>query len=306
MSEATRFQEVACNLCGADDAREFFHRPYEQDPLSDTSTFAATTDIFGRYGRIVRCRRCGLVYTNPRPTPASLLEGYEVCTDETYLSESSSRSINAHLSLNTLRRFVRSGKLVEVGASAGYFLNAARADFDVIGLEPSRWACRIAQERFKLEMRTQSFEGLSRFEPESLDVVVMVDVIEHLPDPKQALALAARALKKNGMLYLVTPNIRSMSARICRSYWWGLRPAHIYYFSPETLGSMLSSVGLETAFCASFGRMFSFGYWADRIRHYPGILHRTACAAARLLDIERKFVYINTRDSLELCARKPA
>lgn len=300
MNAQSTLEKVACNLCGADRYRVLYDRPYALDSMSDC---AATTDEFARYGRVVRCLECGLVYTNPRPTPKALLAGYGSCVDETYLSESSSRSINAHLSLNVIKRFATSGRLLEVGAATGYFLNAARVDFEPSGLEPSAWACKIARERFKLDVHPETIETDS-FPAAAFDVVAMIDVIEHLSDPKDALGRVARWLKPGGLLYLVTPDIGSLSAAVLRGSWWGLRPAHLYYYDRRTLGRALEAAGFEVVFEKSFGRIFSYGYWVGRLRNYPAWVYGGMQAVIRGLGIWDKLLYLDTRDSMELCARK--
>jgi SAM-dependent methyltransferase len=297
-------EQVSCNLCGADAATTLFERPY--DAGADPARFAATTDEFDRYGRIVKCARCGLVYTNPRPKPQQLLEGYAHCVDEAYLAESSSRSINAHLSLNTIKRFVKTGKLLEVGSAAGYFLNAARVDFDVVGLEPSEWGCKTCRERYKLDVFCEAFETTTRFAPASFDCVAMIDVIEHVTDPRKVLEKAASLLKPGGVLYILTPDIGSLSAKVLGGSWWGLRPAHIYYFDRGTLGRLLRECGFELKLEKSFGRIFSWGYWASRLRNYPRPVTGTIEAMIRWLDWEDKLLYLDTRDAVEVCAvRRP-
>jgi hypothetical protein len=97
-----KLEEIACNVCGSRRSRVLFHRPYRSEHIADCADFAATTDEFHHYGTIVRCGDCGLVYTNPRPRPEDLVSGYVNCADEGYWLESSSRSINAHLSLSTI------------------------------------------------------------------------------------------------------------------------------------------------------------------------------------------------------------
>lgn len=295
-------EKTACNLCGGSRNRVLYHRPYALGSMSDC---AATTDEFARYGRIVRCLDCGLAFTNPRPTREALLAGYGSCVDETYLAESSSRSINAHLSLNVIKRFAHSGRLLEIGAATGYFLNAARVDFEVAGIEPSAWACKIARERFRLDLEPSSLET-ARLPDGSFDVVVMLDVIEHVADPKAALKRANAWLKPGGILYLVTPDIGSLSARVLRSYWWGLRPAHIHYFDRDTMRRLLAETGFEVAFEKSFGRIFSWGYWSTRLKNYPRPVYAFVRWFIRALDIEDKLLYIDTRDGMELCARKAA
>jgi 2-polyprenyl-3-methyl-5-hydroxy-6-metoxy-1,4-benzoquinol methylase len=294
--------EVSCNLCGSRRSKVRFSRPYADQSL--TQDFIASTDVYANYGRIVRCLDCGLVYTNPRPSAADLLAGYGSCIDDTYLMESSSRSINAHFSLNTIKSYIQSGRLLEVGSSTGYFLNAARVDFEVSGLEPSRWACQLAKDKFKLDVYPEDIEGIQRFGSGHFDVIAMIDVLEHLADPKRAIELIREALKPGGLLYFVTPDIGSLSAGMLRSRWWGLRPAHIHYFNSKTLRRLLETNGFRIQSSSSFGRIFSYGYWASRLRNYPALIYLGLTKAIRLFGVEKKFLYLNTRDSIEVCARK--
>lgn len=292
---------VAC-LCGSLDCAVLFDRPYDEGSSSD---FLATTDRYDNYGRIVRCRACGLVFTDPRPAAAEISKGYAESSDKEYLEESSNRSINAHISLATIRRFKPSGKLLEIGCAVGYFLNAARTDYEVAGVEPGRWACAEARRRFGLEVRQEGFLE-ARLPGNSFDVVAAVDVIEHLEDPAAFIRECRRVLKPGGVLYLVTPDIESLSARLLGGSWWGLRPAHLYYFSRRTLGELLKREGLETELARSFGRIFSLGYWASRLKNYPAFFRKPVSTVIAALGLEDKIFYLNTRDSLEVIARRPA
>ncbi len=297
-------EELPCNLCGSRESAVLYQRPYLTPHDQKVGAFAATTDEFLNYGRIVSCLKCGLCYTNPRPTAEAILSGYGNYVDESYLLESSSRSINAHLSLNTIRRFTSTGKLLEVGSSVGYFLNAARTDFEVTGLEPSRWAAEEARRRFKVECYPESLENPSSIQGRSFDVVAMSDVVEHLLDPKSAVLSCRNFLKPGGILYLLTPDIGSLSAKLMRGYWWGLRPAHIYYFSRQTMTQMLMGNGFEILTIKSFGRIFSYSYWLSRLKNYPKSVFLTVGGVIKALGLENKLVYIDTRDSMEICARK--
>jgi SAM-dependent methyltransferase len=304
-SDGPALDPVRCNLCGADDTRILFEdlAPLSQDvALAD---FLATTDRYDHYGRIVRCRSCGLVYTSPRPAPAQLAHGYTEAVDDDYAQEDASRSINAHMALHTIKRFARSGRLLDVGCATGYFLNAARLDFETCGIEPSRWAAEYARDRLGLDVRQGLLDDAS-FPPASFDVVTLNDVIEHLVDPAATLARLNGLLRPGGLLYLVTPNIESASARILRGYWWGLRPAHLYYFSPRTLTAMLEKAGFRVVCLKRYGRIFTYQYWLSRLRSYPRWLSATVAAVIRVFGVEDKFLYLDTRDSMEICAVKQA
>jgi 2-polyprenyl-3-methyl-5-hydroxy-6-metoxy-1,4-benzoquinol methylase len=300
-----RYVNVHCNLCGRSTYRVKYRTASPTPAIPNQAHFQASTDRYGDFGQIVKCLSCGLIYTNPRLESADILPMYARSEDEEYTEESSSRSINAHLSLNTLMPLVPQGRLLDVGCSTGYFLNAARLHYDVQGIEPSQQAAKYAREQLKLNVRTGSLEEASLPEA-SFAAVTLIDVIEHLTDPMGALRQVHRLLQPNGCLYLVTPNIGSLTARLLGKRWWGLRPAHIYYFSRSTLKAMLEKAGFEVVLSRSFGRTFSGRYWVSRVRNYSGWVTRSAQWLMNRLGIANKLIYINTFDSIEMCARRKA
>jgi SAM-dependent methyltransferase len=219
------------------------------------------------------------------------------------MGEDDSRCINGHFSLNTISQFIPSGKLLDVGCSTGFLLNAARLRFEPTGVEPSRWAADYAGRQLKILVRRGTLEE-AKFPDASFDVVTLVDVIEHLADPLSTLQEIRRVLKPGGLLYVVTPNIASLMARLMRSRWWGLRPAHIYYFSPRTLRHLLDKAGFEPILLRSYGRVFTLDYWISRLRHYASPIVGFLRWVIRRWGMGRKLVYMNTMDSIECCARK--
>jgi SAM-dependent methyltransferase len=296
-------EPVVCNLCGTNEYDVVYDQPLRDAGPGDLGDYVASTDRYDAYGRIVRCRKCRLVYTNPRPRPEEISEGYRNAVDPDYAREDSSRSINAHLSLHTLKRFAHAGRLLDVGCSTGYFLNAARLDFEVQGLELSAWAAGYARERLRLDVHNAGLEE-AELPSEHFDVITLNDVIEHFTDPKAALQRIKTLLRPGGLLYLVTPDIESLSARLMRGRWWGLRPAHIFYFSPTTLTALLRETGFEVELVKSYGRIFTWGYWLSRLRNYPAPIYKTVAGVVGFFGLDAKFLYIDTRDSMEVVARR--
>ncbi len=296
-------KEVPCALCGGSRTRVRFEALAGWPPARDGS-YAATTDKFGAYGTIRQCLDCGLLYTSPRVNPQSLLAEYVEHRDEDYFLQCEARSMNAYLSLAVIRRHAQSGRLLEVGCSTGFFLNAARLNFEVEGVEPSKWARQYAQDQLKLKIAAPTLDA-ARFPDGTFDVAVLNDVIEHVPDPAGLLREVARVTKPGGLLYIVTPDCESLSAKILGGRWWGLRPAHIYYFSRRTLAELAVKNGFEVLEAGSFGRIFSWGYWLSRLTNYPRPLYRAVELLIDALGIRDKFLYLDTRDSVQMVARKP-
>jgi SAM-dependent methyltransferase len=74
-------------------------------------------------------------------------------------------------------------------------------------------------------------------------VVTLVDVIEHVPDPRRLVREAHGLLRPGGLLLVVTPDVSSIAARAFGRRWWHYRIAHVGYFSPGTLDLLLSASG---------------------------------------------------------------
>jgi len=296
---ALPLETVSCNLCGSARSR----RRFESPGMWDASHFAATTDKFGAYGSVRECADCGLVYASPRPASAALLSGYAEHADPDYEAERDARGVNAHLALATIRRHAPRGRLLEVGCAHGFFLHAARESYEATGVEPSRAAREYARAHLRLDVASGTLAE-ARFADASFDVAVMIDVIEHLADPLSVLRELARVVKPGGVLYLVTPDVDSLTARVLRGRWWGLRPAHLYYFSERTLAEMLRKAGFERVDVRSYGRVFSWGYWLTRLSNYPRWVSAPPALLVRALGIADKPLYLDTRDSIQMVARR--
>lgn len=203
---------------------------------------------------VVRCRECGLVFIGRRPRPEELLALY----DEAYYEDSSQPGYNGYAEAEARKRhhdrtllreietYRRPGQMIEIGCAYGYFLDEARRrGWGVRGIEPSAHAARHARERFGLDVGERPFTEMP-VEPESLDAVVLWDVIEHLSDPRETVDRAAAWLRPGGVLALSTGNVASLAARLHGADWSLMTPPwHQFYFSPITIRRLLAQTGFE-------------------------------------------------------------
>jgi 2-polyprenyl-3-methyl-5-hydroxy-6-metoxy-1,4-benzoquinol methylase len=240
-------REIPCALCDARDTRR----------------------LYTKYGwGIERCRRCTLVYANPRPPEAAILERYNAeyfwneylpaagaagGTIDDVVLEARHRPI-----LELIAREAGAGRrMLEIGSGAGLFLHvASRSGWDVAGVELSAAGASFARDRLGLDVRTEPADAMS-FDPGSFDIAVMFDVIEHLFDPRAVLEAARRALKAGGLLVVTTPNFNALSRYALGVGWAVLNPfEHMYYFTARTLTALLESCGY-----AGVRRVRTFAAW---------------------------------------------
>ena len=223
-------ENVPCALCGSE----------------------TTETIYNKFDlSIGRCEQCGLIYANPRLPKAEVWLRYNPDYFwQEYLPSLGVREKKYNLEffdaryapmLNLIASYIQPpGRLLEVGAGAGFFMKAAeRAGWDVAGIEISEAGVQFAQTELGLDVKQEAAEDIT-FEKDSFDVVVMFDVIEHLFDPTRALSSIQRVLSSGGILVIITPNFNSISRLAIGVHWAILSPAeHLYYFSENTLKKLL-------------------------------------------------------------------
>jgi 2-polyprenyl-3-methyl-5-hydroxy-6-metoxy-1,4-benzoquinol methylase len=196
----------------------------------------------------LRCPNCRLVLLHPVPDEADLRSYYNHSYQVNF--EKYHRDIRRRAAplLRDLReQFPHRGRLLEVGCAYGGFLAEAQRDgWDVTGVELSEAAARHAREQSGLRVFSGSLESQINEIGQPFDVVVMLHVIEHIPEPIQLLEMCRILTKPNGLLLLKTPNVASLIARLSGSTWqWLSPPAHLWLYSPATVGRLLCKSGYQ-------------------------------------------------------------
>lgn len=202
---------------------------------------------FGHKGgfSLSRCRRCGHLYAEEVPSPEELNSRYARYSYDRNGLETVPGFVFSRLTslLRPLKREGAPSRLLDVGFGAGALLQAARElGFEVFGLEVSSLAVEQAQANGFLAVHGDLLQP--PWPSGSFDVLCMIELLEHLPDPVAYLASARKLLAAGGVLLLTTPNGASLSAR-----WLGVNwsvvgpPEHLHLFSPTSLRHALQRTG---------------------------------------------------------------
>lgn len=212
------------------------------------------TDIVVPEGPLRRCVECGQLVS--QCTEAQYLDSL-VRFDTAAGTLPGMESVARHeqVSARRLRRILgllgkRAGqmRLLDVGCSSGAFLMSARKlGLDTTGVEPSAEAAATAR-RTGLNVFTGFLED-ARFPDGAFDAATLIEVVEHLRDPRSLLVECRRVLKPGGILLITTPNAASWTARIMKSRWDGfdLRAmgGHISFFNPRSIEMIAERTGYE-------------------------------------------------------------
>lgn len=227
-------------------------------PRDDRFVLVGWDRLSGGPGRfaVVRCGSCGLMRTNPRPTPESIAlyypEDYGPYRGTRVNPSAPDTRIRRRLKwvahqvfrFNTQRLpSLRAGRLLEIGCASGAFLHQmAAGGWRVEGIEFSQTASQAAR-RLGYHIHTSSLEN-ARDVAGDFDLIVGWMVLEHLHEPLPALQKLRTWAKPRSYLVLSTPNAGALERKIFGDRWYALQlPSHLFHFTPRTLGKLLESGG---------------------------------------------------------------
>jgi glycosyltransferase involved in cell wall biosynthesis/2-polyprenyl-3-methyl-5-hydroxy-6-metoxy-1,4-benzoquinol methylase len=254
-----RARDNVCLLCGSKEMMLIY--PANATGEVPVSEFACTTGALAQHDDIVQCPHCGLVSAIPTLDAHEIIGNYEQVIDDQYLREEASRRELFTWFVNAMSGYVVPGRrLLEIGANMGLFLSvASSAGWKARGIEPSRWAVEEGVRRFGVDLTQGTIEGMTD-QGKSADVLVMLDVLEHLVDPLEGLRSLRNVIEDEGLLVLSTVNLAGLHARARRERWpWFIR-SHLHYFGPETLQAMLARAGFRMVEWAIVPRSFHLSY----------------------------------------------
>ncbi|MCA1561319.1 MAG: class I SAM-dependent methyltransferase [Acidobacteria bacterium] len=238
LSRRDEFVDVACPACGTHER----------------------TLRFRKYGLTYwACARCAMVYTSPRPSPATLDWFYRGSVNYAYWhrhifpqSEQARRTRivvpRVTRFLDICRRFgVTGGSCLEIGAGYGTFCQElhSRGVFSrIVGIEPTPDLAAHGRAS-GLEIIEQRFEEVSFAENARFDAVAFFEVIEHIFSPREFLERCRHALKPGGVLVLTCPNIEGFDVMALGPLSDTVDVEHLNYFNPRALKLLLDTCGFE-------------------------------------------------------------
>jgi SAM-dependent methyltransferase len=197
-----------------------------------------------------------------------------------------------------IRRFVPSGRLLDIGCAYGFFLQEARRYFDVHGIEIAEDAAAHSRKS-GLDVRTGIADEKTLAEFGELDVITLFDVIEHLPDPGDTLALSHRHLKPGGILVLTTGDFGSLFAKTLGPKWRLMTPPqHLWYFTRASVTRLAERLGFTVLRFEHPGKVVPLSLIAFQLKRMLG-LRRTKTDAASTIGIP-----VNLFDAMRVVLQK--
>ena len=154
-----------------------------------------------------------------------------------------------------LRLVGRDKRVLDVGCSTGYLARRlVEQGCVVVGVEVDERAATAARDVCEDVIVGDAETVALPFPPESFDVVLCGDTVEHLRDPQRFLARIRPFIRPDGLLVLTTPNVANWSIRLallagrwCYAERGILDRTHTHLFTRRTLTHALEDAGYEIA-----------------------------------------------------------
>jgi SAM-dependent methyltransferase len=252
-----------CVMCGSAAARTLGRRLDRHQGMRPTKSTGALTTV-------QRCRECGLVFSNPMPVPKDLGTHYDVPVGDYWKGQTDSAQPNRYFSGQIARfRDLWSGNggsapvALDIGVGMGKaMVSLAHSGFETHGIEPSPSFREFAVTRTGLSpdrVKLASVEDAD-FAAGSFDFITFGAVLEHLPQPAEALRKALGWARPGGLVHVEVPSSDWLMARLVDTAYrvQGLdytchlspmhTPYHLYEFTIKSFDAFAAQAECQVAF----------------------------------------------------------
>lgn len=193
--------------------------------------------------RLCRCSNCNFVFSRIIPTKQELYNYYQGYGLNSYLSPLTIKRYNQLL--DKFEPYRKTNKILDFGCGTGYFLiEAKKRGWEVYGVELSQEAIKQCVQ--KNISTSKDIIHILGYEKEMFDVIVSIEVLEHINNPNEELTNFRSILRKGGLVYVTTPNFNSVLRHYLKAKYNIIKyPEHLTYYTPATLKKVFEINGFK-------------------------------------------------------------
>lgn len=219
-------------------------------------------------GKLWLCRDCGSMFRHPTLSSSDYILLYEKAPSTVWVEGEVER--NDFEAIYTYLGNHIGGSILDVGCYSGNFLAGLPEKFKKFGVEPSNSASRCAASK-GIEMLGNTLADLDS--NMAFDVVVSIDVVEHVLDVEEFLMQALAHVKENGLLIISTGNPSCFAwKKVFKSkYWYNLYPEHVTFPSYKYFNEFSKRNGLQPPeqICFRYMKMKPMVRFSKLLRYAP-------------------------------------
>lgn len=143
-----------------------------------------------------------------------------------------------------VKKFKKSGTLLDIGCGRGFFLCAAKKKGFIVQGQDITSVNSSYCKKIGIPIYIGRLADMGK--TRCFDIITMWHTLEHHPDPFSTIEECSSLLRENGVLFIEVPNISSLDAQVFAQKWpgWSL-PFHLHHFSRSSLEKMLHKKNMK-------------------------------------------------------------
>lgn len=202
----------------------------------------------------VICNNCSHVYVKKRLSEKALSKFYEEETLHSKVyAENSVIKLRQKIvedKIDFIRKFTKGKNWLDVGSAEGSSIAVCKKKgFNAVGIELNENSRKFAKKKYKINLYPKSLKDFAESNKIKWDVISFFGVLEHIPDPMNALKICNSLLTKNGIIAILVPNYNSVSTyvqKLTKKPSRHLLPhSHIMLFSEKSLKIAVEKSGFK-------------------------------------------------------------
>jgi SAM-dependent methyltransferase len=234
---------ACCPSCGSNQSSDWFR--FTKNMITER-TYPKGRHLFSEELRnkrkLLQCNECSLIFQYLIPSQDLLKELYSSSKENKPWPPDYKR-----LTWARAQKHIKglNGKILDIGANDGHFLNTLGNNFEKYAMEPTDANLDILRERTS-GVYNGFLDGPNNLPESYFDVITVFDVAEHLSNVNASFESLNKSLKKEGMLIIETGNSDCLIARFFKSMWWYTDYIeHFIFFNKKSLSKALNDNGFE-------------------------------------------------------------
>ena len=206
---------------------------------------------------ILECKKCDLGISSK--TKRVELYGKKSLYNLEAYQESQTRQIKKFQYIVRIINRLGVSSILEIGGGYGLFskILSKSKKVRIEMVEPNLYP-HYAKSARNIKHYKDSFDHFSSKTKRRYDLVVFLDVFEHLLNPRRVLKKVQGLLNTNGYILILLPNYKSLMAKICKHWSWWMIEDHKYHFSPNSMQRLLIGENFKLEYIGTYEDYYDF------------------------------------------------
>lgn len=250
-----------CALCERNNFRVIYNANFDTQKV-DARIFSARRLPDRIHFRMVQCKTCHLLYSNPIFELKKIANLYKKSFTN-YDDQIDNLVATYGYYLKKLDRFSpQKGKFLEIGCGNGFFLQEAKRQGykNVYGVEPGKQSVQKAPREIRKHIIPDIFKK-GQFKVSSIDVLCCFQTFDHVPNPNAFLKNCYTVLKQGGIVLFLNHDATALSAKLLGEKSPIIDIEHTYLYNKKTMRQMFEKHGFTVLSVKNAFNIHYLSYW---------------------------------------------